>query len=264
LSWVVVLCACSDSHRAEQAEPPIDEADYAFARTDAELSHAERCCERVGAMGTTSGFRDAVLRGLDESQPADDSGARYDPQAAAECVAALEAAPCPNTKQAPLAAILETCARIYTRGNRALGESCTSDFECAESDQGETICGAAEVTRHGIARECKALERAGEGQRCMSDDPFVELRCDGTLLCDDDSQRCVAPAARGERCLTGPAWGDTCERGSVCDRTDTERCIEPIAIGDACEDGELCEGLACRGGACREPISYSGLCEWGR
>src|SRR5688500_8458792 len=80
--------------------------------------------------------------------------------------------------------------------------------------------------------------------------------------CDDQTERCVARAARGQRCLTGQQWGDTCELGSVCDRLDTERCIEPIGEGEPCEDGELCESGNCLDGVCRAPIDDPLACEW--
>ena len=259
-----MLCACFQAREQAQDEPidPIAEANYVGRRVDAEESRAERCCEEAGAIGIADGYWDAVTRGLEESRPMDDSGAHYDPQAAGECVAALEASPCRHAKDTGRDEGLAACARIYTRGHRTLRQSCKQFYDCAESTEGETTCGIAEVTTEGFLYECKLLERLGEGDVCVNDDPHMELECELPLLCDPVSERCVAPAERGEPCITGPTWGDTCAMGSLCDRTDSMRCVEPIAVGDACEDGELCEGLACGDGACRAPSEYSGLCTW--
>jgi hypothetical protein len=68
----------------------------------------------------------------------------------------------------------------------------------------------------------------------------------------------VQLAARGEPCMTGGSWGDTCEIGSVCDDDGTQRCVEPTPVGAACSPSDnLCEGLVCRAGTCREPLFWT-------
>jgi hypothetical protein len=264
LSCVVALCACFESRGLEQGEPaePIQEGDYKARRADAEHSQADRCCEEAGAIGIADGYRDAVMRGVEEDRPMGDSGARYDPQAAGECVAAIEASACRNIKDVHADATLAACGRIYTRGNRTLGQSCKQWADCAESTEGEMTCSVAEVTQEGLVYECMLFVRLREGDDCVSGDRRVDVECELPLLCDEVIGRCVSPAERGAPCLTGPSWGDTCAEGSVCDRTGSKRCVEPIPVGDACEDGELCEGLACADGVCRTPTEYISWCSW--
>lgn len=259
--------ACSDSHRGgsptdSMNEPIESEAAYVQARAEVELSRTERCCKEAGARAVDGEFIDAILGGLRENKPSPESGARYDAQAAADCLAEIADWPCHNPKE-PFAIVADSaCGRVYQRGDRAIGESCESYLECAKNDGAETTCTVSEVTRDGILRACKLLEHAGEGEPCASQNPRVTFECEWPLLCHESAGICVARAERGEQCLTGPAWGDTCALGSVCDRLDTATCIEPIPEGEPCDDGELCESLACAGGLCRPAIFDSWACIW--
>jgi hypothetical protein len=254
-------CYDSDARRPPEQ---VEESAYEQALADFRLVEAEACCEEAGARGVWSGYRDAVLRGLTEDAPSPDSGARYDPQAAAACLDSLAPLPCWHLKMPfPPARDDNPCARIYRRGNRQLGEECRTHWDCAEHARGDTTCGfGRRVGPDTIMDVCKLQFLVEEGEPCVEDDPLTELYCRWPLLCDPTSERCVARAERGEPCLVGLSWGDTCAAGSVCDRSDTERCIEPIAVGDACEDGERCEGSACVEETCRPASDFAADCEW--
>jgi hypothetical protein len=255
--------ACYDSDASRPREAVEDESAYEQARADVGWMQTQACCMEAGARGVASTHRAAILRGLAEDRPSPDSGARYDAQAAAACLDVLTApAPCWQLKTPFPPAHDRPCARIYRRGNRQLGEVCRSSWDCAEHARGETTCGFGSVTPDGIIDVCKLQRVAEEGEPCADDDPETEIHCEWPLLCDPQSERCVARAERGERCITGPNWGDTCASGSVCDRLNTERCIEPIGVGEACTDGEQCEGSACVERTCRPPNDYAADCEW--
>jgi hypothetical protein len=254
--------ACYDSDASRPREAVEDESAFEQALAEVDWMQAQACCAEAGARGVANTYRAAVLRGLAEDRPSPDSGTRYDAQAAAACLDELTAVPCWQLKTPFAPANDSACDRVYRRGNRQLGEVCRSFWDCAEHARGETTCGFGSVAPDGIIDVCKLQFLAEEGESCADDDPETEIYCEWPLLCDPQSERCLARAERGERCITGPEWGDTCASGSVCDRLDTERCIEPIGVGEACTDGELCEGSTCVEGTCRPANDYSGYCEW--
>jgi len=264
VALALVGCSASDDD-VPGAEPMDDEleneAAYVDARSEIEQSYREDCCQEAGARGAED-QADVIRRGLLVNRPSSGSGARYDADAALDCLRELLDRGCAHAKDSRVVVSDSACNRIYRRGNVAIGESCESFYDCAESGGVETTCGVAHVTADGISYACKALERAREGEPCVSQNPSVEYDCEWPLLCHEDAGVCVARAARGEQCITGPVWGDTCAMGSVCDRLDTKICVEPIAEGEPCEDGERCEYLACEEGLCRPPIYEPAACIW--
>jgi hypothetical protein len=262
LAQVGCYGASSNDSPADPTEVK-DEGAYVRVRAEVELRHVERCCEEAGARGVDRSYMDAIRRGLSEDRPARESGARYDPEAAAQCLAALADWVCLDQKEPGPVVVNSPCGRIYQRGDRALGESCESDYDCAEPDGTTTTCGVSDVTSEGLVYACQVLDVVREGEPCESPEPLLALYCQWPLLCHPETARCVALAERGEECITGSAWGDTCATGSVCDRLGSATCIEPIAKGEPCEDdGELCESLACADGLCRPAIYDTTACIW--
>jgi hypothetical protein len=109
-----------------------------------------------------------------------------------------------------------------------------------------------------VAGECYEQKVLTVGDTC---DGTLNEACPTPLLCDPNQKRCMPLAALGEACITGSSFGDTCEAGALCDRMGTKRCIEPKPVGADCESIEECEGLACIGGVCREPLDAITLCD---
>jgi hypothetical protein len=246
--WIVSMCCfvagvgCARS--VDRELEPIAYEDFVEQREQLEASLSRRCCERIGAT-LAEGYAEAFRREV----PAE-LAARYDERAGAACIAELRARDCTHVKELDG---LGACAEIYRRGSRALGEACTTDFDCAQDDE-PTACVVSAVTRDGIERACKRYVEVEEGEACEGADPEELRACAPSLWCHPDRSVCVAPAERREPCITGPEWGDTCAVGSVCDRADSGRCVEPRAVGSPCSELEQCEGLACWGGRCREPL----------
>jgi len=259
--WLLGACYESGTRQAPESEagapPPLTEASYVTRYVEAETDFTQGCCMQNGYAGLADDFAASVERGLDEDAPLPEAGARFDPEAAAECLAWLGNRDCSELLKQPHRVRLG-CDRVYTRGHRRLGETCRSTFDCALSNGQPTSCEVTRVTRDGFEYSCARYVEVGEGESCTSDDPMTARYCVSGLLCDERLGVCVHLAARGEPCMTGPTWGDTCEVGSVCDWDGTQRCVEPTPVGAACAPGgNLCEGAVCRAGTCREPLFWT-------
>ncbi len=113
--------------------------------------------------------------------------------------------------------------------------SCSDGNPCSEGDKclngqckgGDNSCGC---TTHA---ECKAQDDGNA--------------CNGTLMCDTKSGKCVADLASKPNCA---ASEDGCS-SSVCDPS-SGKCKALASIdGKACDDGDLCtSGDACKAGVC--------------
>jgi hypothetical protein len=243
---------------------PVAEADYVHALSSAEAEQATRCCLQAGLSGVDDGYEAHVELGERAWLPAPDSGAVYDPKIGGQCVAAYAHAECALAKNALEGHVPAVCGRVYARGHRRLGEACNVNQDCEQPVGKVTVCALGQVVDKKAVRVCKELKEAAEGAPCLASDDAVVFQCQKALLCDDKQNRCVRPAARGGACLTGATWGDTCEQGSVCDRAGSKRCVAPAAVGTACSYDNLCEGFACMGNECREPlfeILGAGICK---
>jgi hypothetical protein len=273
----VLSAACADSHRGHQAheaqlpeagtthdadpatdsaspDAGADEREFLDSYVAASDGLTERCCMQVG-LGFTSTPDWVVEKIRERLIPPPSSGARFDADAARACIAGLQQVECSLLKTRPSGPA--ACTDVYSRGHVALGELCTTPWECAEHPDGDAQCAGTTVGENGISRHCVLVEIVGEGARCVSaaDDGHTTFDCAPTLLCDfEGSGTCVRRGELGEPCLVGSLWGDTCAVGSVCDRSGSQRCVAPRAVGEACEHGEQCEAYACHDGVCLEPL----------
>ncbi len=228
----------------------IDEQDFPQAFSAALVEQQQRCCAQAGLTSSAPGS--AIVA------PDPESGARYNRETASRCVAEVAKAPCLLEKEAwvPNAA----CAGAWQGGSNALGEPCTSEWECAPAAGSDAVGCSSILTQAGM-RPGKCYERKllADGDECEAF--FGGPECAFPSFCHPEDKRCVKPAALGEPCATSPQLGDTCEQGALCDRTDTKLCITPRPVGAACDSPEQCESLACRAEQCREPLRALPVCD---
>jgi hypothetical protein len=257
--WVVAVAmvlACSeeDGGKNDASQPGkdgtradrISEAELPQRFSDAMRAWDRRCCDQVG-LGPPEGEAWPVREG---------ARATFDPEAAALCIAEIEASACQLFKESVTGP--ESCGNVYT-GTVALGEACFTRWDCAPSDLPDSYAGCL----LGLGEEssvCTRVHLRKEGEDCAWSAGEERVECERPLLCDHEDDLCARPAKLGERCITGPLWGDTCEQGAVCDRTGTKRCVKPTPVGQACASIEDCEAQACVGGTCREPLFIVNLC----
>ena len=179
----------------------------------------------------------------------------YDPQAAAECFAQIQAtyATCsPNHDAMP------ACQRICT-GNQPVGGSCASSHDCAPPANGTGVC---MTNASGAAGICIERIRAQAGDACNdscveSDDGF-SLKCsvnpsiasyntsgfwlqcfanDG-LYCASD-RTCKPTIALGGTC----AGQFDCQLGAHCNFT-SSMCEANFSVGASCSNGNGCVDTA--------------------
>jgi hypothetical protein len=177
-------------------------------------------------------------------------GAKYDAASGQACLTALQdltsqAAFCAGQIPEPA-----TCAAAFQfpAGTTAPGGACTTDSDCAPSDQGAVVCifrvtsagtqiQQCQLQLHGSegATPCVGTVENGvtsgassdavpaQGYLCYVDD---DLRCDGT--------GCVRLAATGETC----GLSDDCVRADYCDFT-VGTCAARKPSGAACTGASL-------------------------
>jgi hypothetical protein len=233
--------------------PLVDEAMFARAMADARDERDGRCCAQLDLVLTSNSVPEPV--------PDPGSGVRFDPAAAAACVAETARAACELEKATSAAP--EACRHVYEGGRRAQGEPCLSNWECSPGDTPgahgncSVSLGKGGVWQQGVCYEFRAAE---EGEDCSPADSLNMVECKWPLICSPETNVCVQRPTLGQTCITGSAWGDTCGPGSVCDRQQSDRCVMPKAIGEVCSALEECESLACIGGRCRAPLFVAPLC----
>jgi hypothetical protein len=219
------------------------------------------------------------------------SRGRWNPQGAATCLAAVQAA----------AAQPDHCAevtRFPPRGCERMGMAsakpggdCVVDADCAPSDEGAVRCLFTFDKEH-LARKCQLQVRGGEGSApCVGTDQrglfipaandagskgFLCFWDDG-LRCDPIAGRCVKLRAAGESCkrsydCVSPLFCDAgvCAEqkpeGAACTPPDdlnlectagnycdqnSRQCAARTAAGAACAQSTQCRSARCKNGACQ-------------
>lgn len=230
----------------------IAEEDWATLKGEANAQGLESCCHQQGSTGALASTLDSLTRG--EERPRASTGVRFNPRAAAACLAVIAENGCLPAKEPFDTTVSRACLRVYERGTLEVGEECVVDWECSEAGAAPTYCGSTYVGDE-LVFMCEALGVENDlGESCLG-------ACRWGLWCDAETNRCVEPAARGEACITDDL--DSCAKGSRCDRSDTGICVAPVPVGEPCDSGEQCEWSACFGGLCREPLLHAGPdCVW--
>jgi hypothetical protein len=241
---VSLACGSSTDPGGGGSGPTISElpAAYAEAICDTYLRcfpivgrsfDAATCTKNQTAEIEASGFSDI-------EQAVDDGRATYDSSAARECLDALQALPCDEID----AGQPEACDQAIA-GTTPLGEDCTLDEEC----EGDGICDFdAACPGTCIAKLTAGKDCNGQNSRCA----------DG-LVCSDATNKCAAPAGKGDACgggievqcaapllcLGDDADEDPPRAGECFDAAD----VQTEALGEPCSfigDINLCEpDLSC-------------------
>lgn len=258
LALTTLLVGCG---RLETSPATIDEPQFADAFAASLCGAFSPCCAKFGEAPTDdceARQRDAIRAELDRAL---EVGAKYDPVAAARCVAdlAVMLATCPTTKTY---ASLESCAEVFTAKPTSAGAPCSSAWECADDGAREGFCATTYEVDGAVTGRCEQTTILRAGERCVTDAGEIGGTCKRPLLCAYNGSGTCQPYARlGEPCLTGPNWGDTCEPGATCDRRASKRCVAAKKVGEPCEQLEECEELRCGNGRCVPPLTpIRGIC----
>jgi hypothetical protein len=186
----------------------------------------------------------ATARLLVAWDPALCSGAKFDDSQFDECVTRLRAytATCRDEWDV-YRATFEFCYRALS-GPGKPGESCKTQFDCAQpSAPGYTSC-ASHVSASGTVSMCTEYDFVGEGADCgggfepvVKDcEPGVGLYCDG---------HCKKLPTDGQSCAVA-----ACAKGLVCNAAKT--CVMPAADGAACTTATPCSvDSLCTSGICK-------------
>lgn len=221
---------------------------FAAAYERATRDHITGCCDMIGLSGPDAGWSFRL--------PPARSNVKFDAIAAKKCLEEVANLPCELEKEAHPTA--PSCTAVFSHGDVALGEPCTSEFECAQ-DAGEITACNEQLIDKKLSYRCTRVVEAHAGDACLSDTTNDRF-CPATLLCNEDTNRCEPRAKLGQPCLTGPVLGDTCEIGATCDRLSSHQCIKSTPIGKPCDQPDDCESLACRRGVCIKPLFVYTVC----
>jgi hypothetical protein len=156
----------------------------------------------------------------------DRSNSAFDKYAAADCLAAADAEPCPLLVP-PNGAVPEVCTQVMG-GSLADAVACEVDAEC-----GSGLC-LATATCPGVCAEYSVQGQTCSGRR------NVGPRCHKTLVCNAGT--CQDIVYQGQDC-TGRPLG--CEPGAYCEGA-TNLCQWQKGEGGACASQDECDpGLLC-------------------
>lgn len=171
------------------------------------------------------------LRALLAARVVTDPRQVFDPAAAAECLANVEAAlpTCAGVEREP-------CDRVYG-GTIATGGACEATSHCAPVSGARVYC----------LQVCKAERRATEGQACVR-----TCRAQGDCFALDDA----APSLVGTAVTDyGECYVDD---GLLCLQ---QTCQRAPAVGEPCHDGFFCTaGAVCESGSCVAAPPPGGSC----
>ncbi len=202
------------------------------------------CCSYLSRTFERAACEAGVRARIAARAPAANTAMRFDPDAAAQCLANVRAA-LPSCKGIEL----EPCNRVYV-GTLPSGSACTSG-ECAPVPDAQVLCAGTCRVYHraavgqSCARSCRTESQCGvlPGESAPDVQSLSEYgRCfleDG-LACVGGA--CVRAPGEGEECL-----GETfCDRGLYCDEV-SERwtCVRLGGIGEPCTDVKCVPGAYC-------------------
>jgi hypothetical protein len=209
------------------------------------------CCAQAGLR--TDGTQCRALITLSASQ------GQYDAQAGSQCLSEMRAASSkPDFCQT--GASPTSCSRVYrasNSGNRAPGETCSEDDDCATSTEGKVDCAyiyvnnatkricQLQVDGHSGDSPCVSTRNGnttiGSGQSDVPRGYICDIK-DG-IYCDSTSKACKPLANVGEPCTST----ESCIANAYCDfaTATTHNCAARLAVGADCsKNGSACEANA--------------------
>ena len=141
--------------------------------------------------------------------------------------------------------LLSSCAH-------GAGEWCVvSGGSCSSSSLGDMKCNVTFSLYLGLGASCDPSSNE-DGELA---DGAMARRCQGELVCDGDTKKCVAPLAAGTACQ-GKEW--MCGTAQLCDAA-THTCTDLPAEGKAC-DKACAPPFACVEGTCKAPQAAGAAC----
>lgn len=226
----LTLTACGD----DDGIPIEDLEDEVFSQV----------CERMvrcGAYVDVASCRAELILADDIVRGVQSGRILYDPELAAECLAATEGASCDRTTEQNRVQI-QAC-RDALNGTIADGGACFNDQECVSEDCVVETCTMA--CCQGVCGPTIAL--AAIGQSCEASDCVEGAYCDQNLVC-----AALLPAGSPCDGADSCAYGLICGAAGCTDAPDRgQACPDQVCagIGDRCDEG-TCVGLSARGGPC--------------
>lgn len=246
-SIITLLVSCGGSVTSDPASE-LQEASFVDAYAHAACDNLAPCCQSAGYDRAKDGCFESVqeeVRGWVGAARA--AAAAYDPVAGTMCVETARAVTdqCLTFKD-PIANP-GVCYRVFTGGNKALGEACDL-WDC----EGPAAC----LWTGGVESVCTAYRIGQEGESCARPDG-IWVMCGSGLECMDGI--CSRPHALAEPCSDG-FRGDLCEVGATCDWNETKTCVPARAVGESCTDQTQCEAYSCVDGICVRTAIVADMC----
>lgn len=279
---LVLVGACSSRGASTSATEAIAQADFPAAYAHAICDGYGNCCKIAGRKLDV----DACVAKVRESIAATadallSEGRKFDPEAAARCVAVVKAVvPACYTSSKQEARVASACLAAFTLdAHAAPGEPCSFDNDCAPSADGEVRCvGTTAFVDGGVVSSsiCQVLAKPYAGVPCEytfngSAAPVVG-KCsygeDPQFTCDPQTNTCVQRRPVGSSCFRG---SDQCVGDAFCSPNGV--CVSRLRAGDPClpdainECGTLlfCEGVSAvciakrpDGAACSDNVECAG------
>jgi hypothetical protein len=237
LGPLAIFLGAACSSEAKEEHP--DHAAFVASFAERYCALATQCCLQLGTESDAATCRSSVASVVGSSAASLSSGrARFDAQAAADCLAQLDAfmASCSPPSERPA-----VCDRVV-RGKLAAGAGCALDSDCEPAAGTTTFCKAQDLSSQGV---CVQQPPPVAGMGCDT----TTCEADPTLYCEHASGTCAARPGDGQVCsLEVP-----CAPGTSCVGTANglSVCATDRPIGADCSLGQPCAaGSYCAAGSC--------------
>lgn len=155
----------------------------------------------------------------------------FDSAAADQCLVELETTLATCDTREP-----EVCGRVFS-GDRAPGQPCESEADCALPASGDTTCDYSFESGSDPSGICKVVLPAADGQPCGDTGSTTELhRCteDPGFYCEHATNTCRARVPVGADCSSGQ-----CAVDARCDSA-TLTCVALAPVGGKCSGSSDC------------------------
>ena len=275
LALGMVLAACSGGGSGASApstpKAEVSREDYAQRLAEWLCDDLAACCDGSGQSVERASCVDVKRKAeLHRLASEESHGARvFDGTVAAECMAALDQEPasCGQERR------VRRCFQTYD-GIAALGEACTTKFQCRGMASGDVGCVQGRCTERLAAGERCESVRDGVGicDVCRGDARCREAASDGKSYCYGyENRRGVA----GDKCVKGrdvyafpPGQSPdasvvfaTCELDDGLTCSGDGVCVPLAGVGEPCVIGFSCmKGLRCEAGACAPGLAVGETC----
>ncbi len=231
---------------AKVGGPPVAQADFLGAYTQAVCSNIKACCSNYGIEYNDHGCATAARERLDNEygDVSLSSNVTYDPAVAGDCVAKMaEAARLCFINDTDYTTVRGVCSKVYA-GSKKPGDECASHAECGSEgicscktafDSSSCTCGVSPYysVRLPSGSSCDAQCRKDDETEYCSVLGFADVAVHGScvkgLYCSFKTLRCTAVVPDGKPCSTS----SVCVEDDYCDGT-----CKPLP-----GEGEMCRAV---------------------